>query len=430
MKKIGIFLLFILIFAISTFADVVRVDIFATSDIHGNLYHHDSGIIPLAVLLDELGRDENSFLIDCGDLIQGMAVNRLERGEVLMQGANLLGYDFMVPGNHDFDFGYERMREIYYRSKAKVLMANLEIPFLQSSAFQVVEKQGIKFGFIGLTERNLRYKLLPRADLKFIDSDLALRNAIKAVMAQKVDVIILVMHDGLYFKGGSLYEIIKKFPMIDIVIGGHTHKTESGMRIRKSYSVQGVAHGKGVSHIKIEFDGNRKTILRLSSEIHYTKEVKKTDVPDKYHNILTEWKELEKVCGKRILIDTQYFKDNLSLQENLSLTKMKKFCSDGDVYINLPGRQPEKNYNANNLNMYIMNKILYFEDRYAVMEIDVSHLPILLKEVKENAKKFDSTLLYVTETPQKKSGKIKVVSTEYIWSGMGNPESQIPKLWK
>ena len=78
--------------------------------------------------------------------------------------------------------------------------------------------------------------------------------------------------------------------------------------------------------------------------------------------------------------------------------------------------------------MFSLKKILYFEDRYAMVEINSAELQVLLKEVEQLAKKFDNVFLYVNERQLKNSEKIKVVTTEYILSGMGNLSGEIEKL--
>ena len=48
-------------------------------------------------------------LVDAGDAIQGAPVGTLSEGEYLVQIMNKAGYDFAVPGNHEFDYGMEKL---------------------------------------------------------------------------------------------------------------------------------------------------------------------------------------------------------------------------------------------------------------------------------------------------------------------------------
>ncbi|MBQ9788889.1 MAG: metallophosphoesterase [Lentisphaeria bacterium] len=428
MKKITLILSIIYLWVFSACCEIINFDIFATTDIHGNFHHGKSGIIALANFFEQNGRSENSILIDCGDLIQGNAVNRLEKGELIIQGINLLQYDFLVPGNHDFDFGYEAMRQAFSASTAEILMANLQVENLKSVPFKIVEKSGVKFGFIGMTERNLRWRFPTQKALKFIDNDTALKNAVKSLMKSKVDIIVLIMHDGLYFRGGTIFEIIKKFPMIDIVIGGHTHQVEHGKKIRKSYFIQSEPFGKGIGQLKIEFDTTSRKIRRIKSEIHLLENYDASDIPQQFKSLNEKYKKLTQEAAQPLQIDTKYFREDLSLQENLALSAMKNYAPDGDVYLNLLGREVSKEYHINNINQYTLKKILFYEDIYTIIEINQKDLPLILSEVEQSSKKFNSKLLYVTEDSCRSKSKIRLVTTWYIAGGMGKSDSKIRKL--
>ena len=52
-------------------------------------------------------------LVDAGDAIQGAPVGTLSEGEYIIQIMNQAGYDFAIPGNHEFDYGMERLFSLY-----------------------------------------------------------------------------------------------------------------------------------------------------------------------------------------------------------------------------------------------------------------------------------------------------------------------------
>ena len=51
-------------------------------------------------------------LIDAGDAIQGAPIGTLSEGGYLIDIMNQVGYDFAVPGNHEFDYGMARFLEL------------------------------------------------------------------------------------------------------------------------------------------------------------------------------------------------------------------------------------------------------------------------------------------------------------------------------
>ncbi len=51
-------------------------------------------------------------LVDAGDALQGDAIGTMSKGEYLVRIMNEIGYDIFVPGNHEFDYGMARMRQL------------------------------------------------------------------------------------------------------------------------------------------------------------------------------------------------------------------------------------------------------------------------------------------------------------------------------
>ena len=88
--------------------------IFQTSDTHGYLNNVEDecsgdwlrlGNI-LKKEIDKAGGHDNCLLIDCGDTFQGTIEASEEKGKFVVSIMNNLEYDVFVPGNHDFDFGF------------------------------------------------------------------------------------------------------------------------------------------------------------------------------------------------------------------------------------------------------------------------------------------------------------------------------------
>lgn len=64
-------------------------------------------------------------LADCGDAIQGSAIGLVSQGEYPLQLMNRTGYDLAVLGNHEFDYGMERLAEVIEASEAQYLGCNI-----------------------------------------------------------------------------------------------------------------------------------------------------------------------------------------------------------------------------------------------------------------------------------------------------------------
>ena len=60
-------------------------------------------------------------LVDAGDAIQGAPIGTLSNGESIVKIMNAVGFDFVIPGNHEFDYGMERFLKLASRQKCKHL---------------------------------------------------------------------------------------------------------------------------------------------------------------------------------------------------------------------------------------------------------------------------------------------------------------------
>lgn len=66
----------------------------------------------------------NVALVDCGDAIQGDAIGTLSTGRYLIDIMNKTGYDYAVYGNHEFDYGMDRLKELTKDADFEYLSCN------------------------------------------------------------------------------------------------------------------------------------------------------------------------------------------------------------------------------------------------------------------------------------------------------------------
>ena len=90
-----------------------------TNDIHCGV-NDNIGFDGLAqIKRDTLARTPNVALVDAGDAIQGAPIGKLSRGLAVVSIMNYLGYDFCIPGNHEFDYTHRRSRCCHRRRSAR-----------------------------------------------------------------------------------------------------------------------------------------------------------------------------------------------------------------------------------------------------------------------------------------------------------------------
>src|SRR5579862_6778965 len=144
----------VLFLVFSAKAEEVRISLLATTDLHGNLLPYDyytarpvdRGLAKIASLI-QAARSEspNNLLIDCGDTIQGTPLESvyqeyIETGRLplklafsgqpldrdpMMLAMTDIGYDAMVVGNHEFNFGLKNLSKARLAADFPWISANI-----------------------------------------------------------------------------------------------------------------------------------------------------------------------------------------------------------------------------------------------------------------------------------------------------------------
>src|SRR5438552_10063212 len=168
----------------------VTISILHTTDLHGHIlptsdYDGNPDRGGLARCVTQIRRwrrqNRNSILIDVGDVYQGTEVSLRNKGELMIDLFNHLGYDAWVVGNHEFDWGIEAFRQALQRSTMPVLAANTILegkpagefadakhPLAKIQPFILKEIAGIKLAIIGITTPGMSF-WLPREFTRGID---------------------------------------------------------------------------------------------------------------------------------------------------------------------------------------------------------------------------------------------------------------------
>lgn len=85
------------------------------------------GFAKVAGIVDKYrSENPNTLLLDAGDAVHGTTFATLVRGESIVQVMNEIGYQAMVPGNHEFNYGSERLIELAKMMKFPMLSANVK----------------------------------------------------------------------------------------------------------------------------------------------------------------------------------------------------------------------------------------------------------------------------------------------------------------
>jgi 2',3'-cyclic-nucleotide 2'-phosphodiesterase (5'-nucleotidase family) len=184
----------------------------------------------------------------------------------------MLKYDAVAPGNHDFNYGKDRLIEAAKFAEEntgiKVLSANVldADGYLVFQPYQVYDFNGFKIAVVGLTTPDTATKTHPKnvAGLSFMD-DIIIQNAQAAIdiAHTMVDYVIVLGHIGLDYDGASGITsdlICNNVKGIDLFIDGHSHTVlEQGMMVNGTLIVQTGSYMQNVGVVQIHVKNGKVT---------------------------------------------------------------------------------------------------------------------------------------------------------------------------
>jgi|GEM_PF-1199217 len=234
-----------------------------TADLHGALGNYAA----LAPRIREAAAGGNAVVIDLGDTVQGVFSSEYaENSTGMAEALNLTGTELWVPGNHDFEMSPEAFREFVRRFRGTALGGDWRCAGISGRPYAVIERGGVRCMVIGLTDPKMPYRLLPGDDMAFRHPYAVLDELQPALRKERPQVVVLAWHNGIYSKNLKLPELLSEYPMIDLVLGAHTHREHPGMRLtRRVYYMQPGSHGHcaGVVDIRTDDKDGRVTEMRF-----------------------------------------------------------------------------------------------------------------------------------------------------------------------
>lgn len=207
-----------------------------TNDVHCAIDDY-SKLAAYAAQLEEDGHDV--VIVDAGDAIQGEVIGTLTEGDAIVDLMNTVGYDYAIPGNHEFDYGMEKFREITgEKSQYEYLSSNivdLRTGKNVLDSYDVVELNGEKIAFIGITTPETLTSTTPayfqdengNVIYSFSQDNLyeTVQKAVDAAKEEGAERVIALGHLGISgtYEGWKSTDIIANTTGIDVLLDAHSH---------------------------------------------------------------------------------------------------------------------------------------------------------------------------------------------------------------
>ena len=249
------------------------------NDTHGRYNYKEGEIIgyPKAkTIIDEFKKNGPTIALDAGDATHGTNFATLSKGESIVKLLDVAGFSAIVPGNHDFNYGKDRLLELSQMgSNLEFLSANIKSKENGSSLLPetlIFDVNGIKVGVFGLSTPETVYKSHPK-NTEGLDFDQVVASAqqsVEELKANDADVIVLLSHLGTDLASQvntfTLLDELTNKSDIDVIIDGHSHSLYPNVNIyNESFIASTGQHFNniGVTTITIKEDGSKVLASRM-----------------------------------------------------------------------------------------------------------------------------------------------------------------------
>ena len=289
---------------------IVTVDFYSINDLHGKFEDSDSqpGVDELTSYLK--GRrdiDDFTVFLSAGDMWQGGTASNGTKGKIMTDWMNLLGFDAMTLGNHEFDWGQDAIKANVAIAEFPILAINIyddstgqRVEYCKPSV--LIERGGAKIGIIGAMGdcySSISAEMTRGIHFK---TGSQLTSLVKAE-SQKLresgaDIIVYLIHDGTSYRNVNVndyYDIsLSSGGYVDVVFGGHSH---SYYITRDAYGVPHLQGGgdnsKGMTHVEVKINyANEELVFTATDYVEHRDCASLEDDPIVQQLLSKYWSEI------------------------------------------------------------------------------------------------------------------------------------------
>jgi len=206
----------------------------------------------------------NAMLLHAGDDLQGSPVCAITKGRSQFDILELIQPDVMTLGNHEFDYGAARLRELLPLATFPVISASLfdnsiGAPFVPR--YRILQRGGLTIGVFGLAPPDLARLTLREnvQGLDVLDAEKTTRQMVNDLKRQfHADLIVALSHMGVE----NDTALARRVSGVDVIVGGHSHTALfKPLRIGGTVVVQAGSRGRWLGVLDLTWDrGARKVV--------------------------------------------------------------------------------------------------------------------------------------------------------------------------
>ncbi len=288
----------------------VRLRLLGVNDLHGHLEPPRPGVGGVAWLKAHLDRQTvpgRTIRVHSGDMVGASPlISSWFHDEPAVESANAIGFDVGTLGNHEFDEGGEELLRLLrggqrtgpeaLKRDADGTLVNTSDPGFAGAGFptiaantfdgggrlvlppyRVVERAGVRVGFIGATTTRTPNWLLGRhaAPFRFGDVSQEVNRWVPVLQSKGVEAIVVLAHEGAAtedaanLEGPIVEEVRQMDRAVDVVVAGHSHSLLN-LRVDGKLVVEARSYGVAFDLVDLIVDRTSGDVVEASARIPAT----------------------------------------------------------------------------------------------------------------------------------------------------------------
>jgi 5'-nucleotidase len=248
----------------------VQLQLLGVNDLHGHLEPPEPGVGGVAWLGAWLDRTAGShpgrtIRVHAGDMVGASPlVSSHFHDEPTIEATNQMDFDVGTLGNHEFDEGGPEALRLVRRARYPYVAANTvrrDGGELILPPYEIVERAGVKVGFIGVTTIDTPYFLLSEfaRAYEWLDLSDSVNRWVPELRSRGVEAIVVLAHAGAFQEGPNVVagEIVDEARQmdeaVDVIIAGHTH-SELNLAVDGKLVIEALSYGVAFDRVRLDVD--------------------------------------------------------------------------------------------------------------------------------------------------------------------------------
>lgn len=329
--------------------------IYSINDFHGDVIGNaGNGILNVASYLKQKKDNMDAIIINSGDYWQGAIESNYNHGELLTKIANIVEFDSMSVGNHEFDWGQQY---IINNNKISDPNTGYSVPTLACNVYKydittgkvgdyanlgakyVIRDldNGIRVGIIGGIGKDQITSITSQFvdDISFEDPIPIVKSLSDELRTKKgCNVVLLSLHadeDDAKADDAAITKIspVSGYKYVDAVFCAHTHQEETST-VNGVPFIQSGSNGTNVGNINLHLNKNGSCTISTCRNIST---VKPKEINSEIQALYDEYKAQSDVKGNKVLgnFDGTFYSSNQ--MANFVCTAIADKCYENDINV-------------------------------------------------------------------------------------------------